>query len=94
DSMGCCYFIGVNFETIDLLTKAVNAMYGTKLSSDDLANIGKDILRMEILFNEKAGLTREMNKLPEFFREQSSNPLELKITYSEEELKNFWNRLI
>ncbi len=93
DSMGCCYFIGVNFETIEILTGALNAMYGLDLSPNEVVNIGKNILKMELEFNEKAGIPRYQNELPEFFRDESSTPLKLKVSISKEELNNFWTRL-
>ncbi|MBN1800527.1 MAG: aldehyde ferredoxin oxidoreductase [Candidatus Lokiarchaeota archaeon] len=93
DSMGCCYFIGVNFEMIELLTNALNAMYGLNLSADEVVIIGKEILKMELKFNEKAGIPRDQNMLPKFFREESSEPLNLRVSISKDELNNFWNRL-
>lgn len=93
DSMGCCYFIGPSYENMKIVTKAINAMYDLKLNREDIINIGKKILKCEIDFNIKAGLTQDMNDVPKFFREESSNPLGLKYTFDKEELKNFWNKL-
>ena len=36
DSMGVCYFIGPNYKNMELVAKAINAMYGTNLSVDDV----------------------------------------------------------
>lgn len=93
DSMGCCYFIGPSFENMELVTGALNAMHGLELTRDDVIQIGVNILKSELEFNEKAGLGKNTNEIPSFFREESSIPTDLKYTFSSEELKGFWKRL-
>ncbi len=93
DSMGCCYFIGPSYENMELITGVLNAMYNVNLNIEDVLNIGKEILKTEIKFNEKAGITQQMNEFPSFFRDEQSNPLDLTITFPKEDFKNFWRRL-
>ena len=93
DSMGCCYFIGPSYENMNIVTGAINAMYSLNLSREDVIDIGKQILRTELEFNNKAGLTQETNELPSFFREEPSEPLQLKVSFPKEEFKNFWKKL-
>lgn len=93
DSMGCCYFIGPNYETMELVVGALNAMYDLKLSKDDVINIGKHILKTELAFNRKAGITEAMDEIPEFFRNESSDPTGLKFTFSKVDIKDFWKQL-
>jgi aldehyde:ferredoxin oxidoreductase len=93
DSMGCCYFIGPSYENMELIKEAINAMYHLNLTRKDVINIGKEILKAELEFNEKAGLTKETNELPSFFREEPSEPLGLRVTFSDEDFKNFWKKL-
>ncbi|MFX1411272.1 MAG: aldehyde ferredoxin oxidoreductase C-terminal domain-containing protein, partial [Promethearchaeota archaeon] len=93
DSMGCCYFIGPSYENMDIVAGAINAMYGTNLTRNDVINIGKQILRMELEFNTKAGITQEKNELPSFLRDEPSKPLGLKVNFSKEEFENFWRKL-
>ncbi|MFX1570235.1 MAG: aldehyde ferredoxin oxidoreductase C-terminal domain-containing protein [Promethearchaeota archaeon] len=93
DSMGCCYFIGPSYENMEILANAINAMYNLSLTRDDVIKIGIDIIRTELAFNERAGITPEMNDLPKFFREEASDPINLKFTFEVDELKSFWNRL-
>ncbi|TFG15409.1 MAG: aldehyde ferredoxin oxidoreductase [Promethearchaeota archaeon] len=93
DSMGCCYFIGPSYETMDIVAKAINAMHNTSLTRKDVINLGKQIIKTELEFNEKAGLTQEINDLPNFFREEPSEPTNLKFEFPKEVLKNFWSRL-
>jgi len=93
DSMGCCYFIGPSYENMEILANAINAMYDLTLTREDIINIGIDIIRIELQFNEKAEITQEMNDVPEFFRNEPSEPIDLKYTFAKAELKDFWKRL-
>ncbi|MFX0006020.1 MAG: aldehyde ferredoxin oxidoreductase C-terminal domain-containing protein [Promethearchaeota archaeon] len=93
DLMGCCYFIGPSYENMEIITKAINAMYDLTLTREDIIKMGIDIIRTELDFNKKAGITQEMNTLPKFFREEPSHPVELKYSFEIDELKTFWKRL-
>lgn len=93
DSMGCCYFIGPSYENMEIIANAINAMYNLNLTRDDVIKIGINIIRTELEFNEKAGITHEMNDIPEFFRTESSEPTGLKYTFDKDDLKAFWSRL-
>jgi aldehyde:ferredoxin oxidoreductase len=93
DSMGCCYFIGPSYENMEILANAINAMYDLTLTREDVIQIGIDIIKLELEFNQKAGITQTMNDVPKFFREESSDPVNLKYTFELEELKSFWKRL-
>ena len=76
-----------------IITNALNAMYSTNLNRDDVINIGKQIIRAELEFNEKAGISQDDDDLPSFFREETSEPKNLKVTFSKEEFQNFWQKL-
>ena len=93
DSMGCCYFIGPSYENMELVAGAINSMLNVNLSRENVINIGKQIIKTELEFNEKAGLTQDMNELPLFFREEPSEPLKLKVDFPKEEFQNFWQKL-
>jgi len=93
DSMGCCYFIGPSYENMELIAHAINAMYDLNITRDDVIDIGKNIIKIEIEFNEKAGITQSSNDVPRFFREEPSEPTDLKYTFNKEDLKSFWDKL-
>ncbi|NVM17087.1 MAG: aldehyde ferredoxin oxidoreductase [Candidatus Lokiarchaeota archaeon] len=93
DSMGCCYFIGPSFENMEIVTAAINAMYNLDLSREDVINIGKHILKTELKFNEKAGISKDMNDVPDFLKFEPSEPSGLKFNFTEEELHDFWEKL-
>ncbi len=93
DSMGCCYFIGPSYENMEIVTAAINAMYNLNLTREEVINIGKHILKTELEFNEKAGITKDMNDVPEFLKLEPSEPSGLKFTFTKEELQDFWKKL-
>ncbi|NVM46523.1 MAG: aldehyde ferredoxin oxidoreductase [Candidatus Lokiarchaeota archaeon] len=93
DSMGCCYFIGPSYENMEIVTAAINAMYNLNLTREDLINIGKHILKIELSFNEKAGVTKDMDDVPDFLKQEPSEPSGLKFTFTKEEIRNFWKKL-
>ena len=90
DSMGCCYFIGPNYENMELIAGAINAMYGTSLTREDIINIGRNIIKTEIKFNKIAGIPQEANNFPDLFKFEVSEPTKLTVTFLKEELSNFW----
>ncbi|MFX1326000.1 MAG: aldehyde ferredoxin oxidoreductase C-terminal domain-containing protein, partial [Promethearchaeota archaeon] len=94
DSLGCCYFIGPSYENMEIVKNALNTMYKLELTIKDVIIIGKKILKTEIEFNQKAGLNRDGNFLPEFLRREPSIPTGLKFTFTTEELNHFWDRLL
>ena len=93
DSMGCCYFIGPSYETMELVAGVINAMHDTNLTIEDVINLGKNIIKTELEFNKKAGITQDMNDVPEFFKNEPSPPTNLKFEFSKDVLKNFWSKL-
>ncbi|MHA1412509.1 MAG: aldehyde ferredoxin oxidoreductase C-terminal domain-containing protein [Promethearchaeota archaeon] len=93
DSFGLCYFIGPSYENMIIITEAINAMHGLNLNVDDVIDLGKQILKNEIEFNEKAGITQDQNDVPEFFKKEPLPPTNLTFTFKKEELRNFWKRL-
>jgi len=92
DSMGCCYFIGPYYQTMETITGALNAMYDLNLSREEVIGIGRDILQWEVEFNMKAGITDDMNDLPTFFRAEPSDPVKLTVDIPREELNKFWRK--
>jgi len=76
-----------------IVTAAINAMYNLDLTVDEVIDIGKHILKTELAFNEKAGITKDKNNIPEFLKLEPSEPSGLKFTFTKEELHNFWKKL-
>lgn len=78
DSAGLCLFIA--FPALDIpecfegVIGMLNGRYGWNLTADDVAALGKKILKVERDFNERAGFTNLDDRLPEFFKEEKLPP--------------------
>jgi aldehyde:ferredoxin oxidoreductase len=78
DSTGYCLFIA--FPILDIakgwegMAETVAAVTGQEITGNDVISLGKEILKVERLFNEKAGLCAEDDRLPEFMRYEKLPP--------------------
>jgi len=78
DATGHCLFIA--FAILDIasgyegMIEECNGVLGTKWTANDVLKIGGDILKMERSFNEKAGLNKAHDRLPEFMRNEPLPP--------------------
>jgi aldehyde:ferredoxin oxidoreductase len=94
DSTGMCLFIA--FPALDIpacltsLIDMINARYGINLSGDDVTNLGKHILKIEHAFNLAAGLSKEHDRLPEFFALEKLPPHNVVWDFSPAELDAYW----
>jgi len=73
DHMGICFFVGLEPQTIRKLVDLYNAGYGTKITFEDLVEMGRNVLRVEKSFNEKAGIV-PVHHLPEFLENEPLPP--------------------
>lgn len=95
DSTGMCLFIA--FPALDIpeclssLIDMINARYGIALTGDDVTALGKSVLKLERQFNLAAGLSKEHDRLPEFFNYEAIAPHNVKWDFTPEELDAFWN---
>jgi aldehyde:ferredoxin oxidoreductase len=65
----------------------MNARYGLTMTPIDVMDIGKQTLRDQLLFNEKAEFSKMDLKIPSFVREDAV------FDVDEAEVKNIWSRL-
>jgi aldehyde:ferredoxin oxidoreductase len=78
DSTGYCLFIA--FPILDIakgwagMAETVAGVTGMNVTGDDVVPMGKEILKMERLFNERAGFTAEDDRPPEFMRFEKLPP--------------------
>ncbi len=95
DSTGMCLFIAFAVmdqpETFQALIDLLNGFYGLKLNADDVAALGKKILKTERDFNLQAGLTAKQDRLPDFFKKEALPPHNLTFTVKDEELDQVFN---
>ncbi len=95
DSTGLCLFVAFAVldqpQTFQAMIDMINAMFGLSLTADDVANLGKSILKVEREFNTKAGFTAADDRLPEFFQTEKLPPHNETFDIKPEELDKVFN---
>jgi len=95
DSTGMCLFIA--FPALDIpecltsLIEMINARFDIALTGDDVTALGKSVLKIEHKFNLEAGLSKEHDRLPEFFSKELLPPHNAIWDFTPEELDAFWD---
>jgi aldehyde:ferredoxin oxidoreductase len=90
DSTGYCLFIA--FPILDIqdgwngMAESVAGITGQNITGADVIPIGKEILKIERLFNERAGFTAEDDRPPEFMRNEALPPHNVKWSITDQEL--------
>jgi aldehyde:ferredoxin oxidoreductase len=95
DATGYCLFIAFAIldqeETFNAMVETINGMYDLSLTGDDVVALGKKILSMEREFNQKAGFTKEHDRLPRFMRREAIAPHNVTFDIADEELDTLFN---
>jgi aldehyde:ferredoxin oxidoreductase len=78
-------------ETFQALIDAINGFYGLKLTADDVAALGKSVLKNEREFNLKAGLGPEQDRLPAFMKKEPLPPHNILFQVKDEDLDKVFN---
>jgi aldehyde:ferredoxin oxidoreductase len=95
DSTGMCLFIAFAImdqpETFQALIDLINTFHGLKLTADDVTALGKKVLKMEREFNFKAGFTKEMDRLPDYFKKEKLPPHNVTFTVKDADLDQVFN---
>jgi aldehyde:ferredoxin oxidoreductase len=95
DATGLCLFVA--FAVLDdpaafeAVYEMLNAQYGLSLGPDDVAALGKAILKAERDFNARAGFTAEDDRLPMFFETEPLPPHNSVFDVSHRELDAVFN---
>jgi aldehyde:ferredoxin oxidoreductase len=74
DSLGWCFFVGPDPNTMALSAELLNAKNGTNLTKEDIIAIGINTLKIEKEFNQRAGFTSAHDRLPDFFSKEPLPP--------------------
>jgi aldehyde:ferredoxin oxidoreductase len=95
DSTGMCLFIAFAIldqpDTFQSLLDLLGSFGGQKLTGDDVVGLGKSILKMEREFNTKAGFTKEMDRLPDYFKKEKLPPHNVTFMVKDSELDQVYN---
>ena len=78
DATGYCMFVTFAIldqtETFEAMIGTINGMFNLKLTSRDIVELGKSVLRMERAFNKKAGFNEAHDRLPMYFSREPLAP--------------------
>ena len=77
DATGLCLFVAFACWTGRRPSRRCwicSAASAAKLTGDDVVGLGKSILKTERDFNTKAGFTKEMDRLPDYFKKEKLPP--------------------
>jgi aldehyde:ferredoxin oxidoreductase len=95
DATGMCLFIAFAVldqpETFQALIDMINAFYGLSLTAEDVAELGKKILKMERDFNARAGFTAAHDRLPRYFYREPLPPHNVVFEVKDEDLDRVFN---
>jgi aldehyde:ferredoxin oxidoreductase len=94
DSTGLCLFARPPvIKDPQLMVDMINGIYGWNWTVDDLDKFNRDVLRTEIEFNNKAGLTSSDHRIPEYMREEPLAPHNAVFDVPDSELDTIYDQL-
>lgn len=90
DSTGLCLFVAFpvldNADALQCIVDMINARYGTKMTTADVGELGRQVLHDELSFNHDAGFTKAHDRLPEFFKENLKDPHNVTWDFTDAEI--------
>ncbi len=95
DSSGYCLFIA--FPILDIakgwsgMAETVSGVTGLNITDGDVIPMGKEVLKVERLFNEHAGFTSADDRPPEFMRYEKLPPHNVVWTITDEQLNSVYS---
>jgi aldehyde:ferredoxin oxidoreductase len=90
DTFGICLF-AMGAATPELLTRLYQAKTGDKKDHEGLTELWREIIKQEITFNKRAGLTSQDDRLPEFFYQEPLPPHNKTVEMTDKEIDSIWN---
>ena len=73
------------------MAETVAGVTGMSITGDDVVPLGKEILKKERIFNERAGFTSEDDRPPEFMRYEKLPPHNVTWTVTDEQLDSVYS---
>jgi aldehyde:ferredoxin oxidoreductase len=95
DTIGYCLnsVPGGQISIYEFFADLLNARYGMNLAVEDLVEIGKQTLKDENVFNNKAEFSKIWESCPDFYRTEPLPPTNRVFDVEENEIKDIWNRI-
>lgn len=94
DTIGFCIFVTpVTGKAPKFVVDLLRSAYGESFPEDFLDKLGRDVLKTEREFNQRAGLGDASEIMPEFMTEEPLPPFGVVSDIPEEDLKKFWEEV-
>jgi aldehyde:ferredoxin oxidoreductase len=94
DSTGLCLFARPPvIADPQLMVDMINGIYGWGWTKEDLDRSNRDVLRTELEFNHRAGITAADHRIPEYMREEPLAPHNATFDVPDSELDTVFNTL-
>jgi aldehyde:ferredoxin oxidoreductase len=92
DTLGACIFTGSGFGAApETLRDLLNSRYDWTVGTDILQVLGKETLKLEREFNQRAGFTKADDRLPEWMTREPLSPHNTVFDVSDEDLDGVFN---
>ena len=94
DSTGLCLFVRPPIiATPQLCVDMINGVYGWGWTVDDYNTFNRDVLRMELEFNRRAGITAENYRIPAYMKTEPLAPHQAVFDVPDEDLDQVFSPL-
>ena len=95
DSIGLCVFgRSVTDGNLKLIADAMNSAHDLDVSPEDVRDLGREALNLEVEFNRLAGFTEEEDELPTFFHSEPLPPTNRSARLHAKEVNTYMRRLL
>jgi aldehyde:ferredoxin oxidoreductase len=92
DTLGACIFAGSGFGAApDTIRDLLNSRYGWNVGLDILQVLGRETLKLEREFNQRAGFTKADDRLPEWMTREPLPPNNAIFDVTEDDLDDVFN---
>jgi aldehyde:ferredoxin oxidoreductase len=85
DALGLCNFVGPMPDTMAKISELLTAALDRPVTVEDVLEMGRQVLREEIVFNQRTGFVANDNRLPEHLKTEILAPAQLVYDVSYEE---------
>ena len=94
DSTGLCLFARPPvIADPQLMVDMLHGIYGWNWTKEDLDQYNRDVLRDELEFNRRAGITKNDYRIPEYMREEPLAPHNVVFDVPDEDLDSVFEKL-
>ncbi len=92
DTLGACIFAGFGFAAApETIRDLLNSRYDWNINADILQVLGRESLKLEREYNQRAGFTNADDRLPEWMTREPLPPNNVVFDVSEEDLDGLFN---